>query len=322
MKRMAFRKGFLLSGILVFSVLVFGQLGWACDEPDYNDYMCVEELDIKRVRLDFDNDSIHIFGKNFDNGGAASVILGDIQLTVKSYKADEIITDFPAAEAGQYKLRISTGEGRNCKDKHSVKIDHDHKPSCPQPPSCPEPCPPSCKGEKGDKGDKGDQGDPGPQGPKGDKGDPGEPGPQGPEGPQGPQGETGPQGPQGEQGPPGIQGIQGEKGDKGDPGATGTKGEAGILGWQIRSVVIEEAVTTGDYVGYYAGAVRCDDGYRVTGGGFVIDENLEIIESRPLLVVVETETEPIGIGWQAVAAPKPDIKKAFIEIWAVCAKMQ
>jgi hypothetical protein len=34
----------------------------------------------------------------------------------------------------------------------------------------------------------------------------------------------------------------------------------------------------------------------------------------------ETATEPLGIGWQVFATPKPDITtNIFIEIWAVCA---
>src|SRR4030043_1061818 len=117
MKRTTLRKSFLVSGVLLFLVLVLGQSTWACDEPDYNDYMCVEELDIKKVRLDFDNDLIYIFGKHFDNGGAAYVALGDIELIVKSHKSNEIITNFPGVEEGQYKLRVSTGDGYKCKDK-------------------------------------------------------------------------------------------------------------------------------------------------------------------------------------------------------------
>lgn len=182
---MNFRKGCLLSGMLLFSVLVLGQSGWACDEPDPNDYLCTEELDIKKVRLDYDKDEIHVSGKNFTNGGNPTVTLGDDGLVVLSYNDTEIVTTFPFVEAGQYKLRISTGEGRNCKDKHSVKIDHDNKPSCPPTPTCPEPCPPGPQGEKGEKGDKGDKGDPGTGGLQG------EPGPQGLGGPAGPAGATG-----------------------------------------------------------------------------------------------------------------------------------
>jgi len=49
MGRMTFRKSFLLvSGFLLFSVLVLGQLGWACDEPDHPHDQCTEEPDIKK----------------------------------------------------------------------------------------------------------------------------------------------------------------------------------------------------------------------------------------------------------------------------------
>jgi hypothetical protein len=47
-KSLIFRKEFFVGGFLLFSVLVLGQFGWACDEP--NDYLCVEELDIKGAR--------------------------------------------------------------------------------------------------------------------------------------------------------------------------------------------------------------------------------------------------------------------------------
>ena len=173
-------KIFWSSVIFLISVLALGQSGWACDEPDYNDYMCVEELDIKRVRLDFDNDLIYIHGRNFDNGGAPTVTLGDFTLVVHKHTGSEIVTNFPALESGQYKLRISTGEGRNCKDKHSVKIDRDNKPSCPPPPPTP-----ICECPPGPPGPQGEQGPQGPQGEKGDKGDPGEKGEKGDPGPQG-----------------------------------------------------------------------------------------------------------------------------------------
>jgi hypothetical protein len=112
--------------------------------------------------------------------------------------------------------------------------------------------------------------------------------------------------------------LPGSPGLVGATGATGAQGLPGILGWQIRTAVIDQA----DNLGNYVGSVQCDAGYRVTGGGFSQSEGLEILESRPLLAVVEAGTEPIGIGWQAVATSKPDVIEAFIEIWAVCAKVQ
>ena len=67
-KRMVFRKGFLLSGILILSVLFLGQLGWAGDEPDHPYHQCTKEPNIKKVKLDYDNDLIYIYGKYFTEG--------------------------------------------------------------------------------------------------------------------------------------------------------------------------------------------------------------------------------------------------------------
>ena len=80
-KRSAFRKGFLLSGILILSVLFLGQLGWACDEPDYNDYLCYEKLDITKVNVG--GDKIIIRGQHFDNGAfPPTVTLGSETLPI------------------------------------------------------------------------------------------------------------------------------------------------------------------------------------------------------------------------------------------------
>ena len=283
MKRMNFRKGFLFSGILVLSVLFLGQLGWACDEPDHPHDMCTEEPDIKKVKLDYDKDLIHIHGKNFKEGTHDPVVtLGDLKLTLDGFTDDEIRVIFPPLDAGDYKLTVTTGETRHCKDKQSVKIAHDNEPSCPPAPPCQQ-CPPGPQGEKGEKGDKGV---------KGDKGDPGTAGPQG------------------------EQGLQGPAGTAGATGPAGAQGLPGILGWQIKKVVINIADAFGDY----AGAVQCDAGYRVTGGGFGQGGGLEIIESKPLLN--ETATEPIGIGWQAFATPTISDITSFLEIWVVCAQVQ
>jgi len=167
MKRMTFRKSFLLSGILLFSVLVLGQSAWACETPDYSDFQCYEQLDIKRIVLDYDNNLIYIFGKNFNNGSSPIVTLGDDDLILKRYNENEIVTTFPGVEAGHYKLVVSTGGGYKCKDKQSVTIAHDNKPSCPPtppPPACEPKCETCPQGLEGKQGPKGDKGDPGLQG--------------------------------------------------------------------------------------------------------------------------------------------------------------
>jgi hypothetical protein len=246
MKRMIFRKVFLLSGILILSVLFLGQLGWACDEPDHPYYQCTEEPDINRVKLDYDKDIIYIYGKNFTEGTYTPVVtLGDLRLTPLpgfKYTDNELRLIFPEIEAGDYKLTVVTGETRHCRDKQSIKITHDNEPSCPPAPTCPPTCPAGPKGDtgatgpqglKGETGATGLTGATGPQGPAGAtgaQGPAGAVGAQGPAGPKGDTGATGPQGLKGDKGDQGLQGIQGIQGPKGDTGATGPQGPVGPIG--------------------------------------------------------------------------------------------
>jgi hypothetical protein len=283
MKRMTFRKVFLLSGILILSVLFLGQLGWACDEPDHPYHQCTEEPDIKEVKLDYDNDLIYIYGKNFKEGTHDPVVtLGDIHLSLKNgYTGNEIVAIFPAMEAGDYKLVVSTGETRHCKDKQSVKIAHDNKPSCPQPPQT---CPAECKGAKGDKGDTGDTGPVGPQGPPGKDG---------------------------KDGKDGIDGKDGANGQNGAAGAAGPQGAPGITGWQIVEEVVEQ--------GPWEVTALCEtvNGYVLTGGGFEAGSGLSIIVSIPLKGTNQDGNQ-IGIGWKVVAEPISDFIPS-LKAYAVCA---
>ncbi len=332
-KMMASGKGFLLSGILILSVLFLGQLGWACDTPDYNEYECYGELDIKRVSLDYDNGLIQIFGKDFKNGAFPVVTLGDDGLDVLDHDYNKIVVRFPAMEAGQYKLHISTGESRNCKDKYSLNIPHDHKPSCPQPPTpCPEPCPPGCKGEKGDKGDKGDQGIQGIQGEKGDKGDPGvsvksaeafslldskEPARASFNA------DTGLLSiwvPKGADGADGINGTNGTNGTNGIDGLPGPAGPSGILGgWKI----VEFVVTNLNADDLFDGEAPCDtdNGYALTGGGFQAPRGVTAIVSKPLKATYTEsgKTYEIGIGWKVVGEITGDFAGGSVTVYAVCA---
>jgi hypothetical protein len=74
----------------------------------------------------------------------------------------------------------------------------------------------------------------------------------------GPLGETGPTGPQGETGP------QGPQGPAGPPGADGAPGQAG-------TVVIEEAQNNFSIgPGEDTAEVACAEGYKATGGGYLI----------------------------------------------------
>ena len=247
MKRMIFRKVFLLSGILILSVLFLGQLGWAGDEPDHPYHQCTKEPNIKKVKLDYDNDLIYIYGKSFTEGTHDPVVtLGDQKLTLNWFSDDEIRVIFPPLEAGDYKLTVTTGETRHCKDKQSLKIAHDNEPSCPQPPPC-EQCPP---------------------GPKGDTGQ------QGPEGPQGP---AGPAGPQGESGTPGLPGANGQNGA---PGAAGPQGPAGISGWE--KVVGQPSRDLIPEINMIKAFADCSESKKVVfGGGFLCSKNMQVIESSP-----------------------------------------
>ncbi|OGP94830.1 MAG: hypothetical protein A2157_11430 [Deltaproteobacteria bacterium RBG_16_47_11] len=291
-----FRKIFLPVAIFIFSVLVSGQPAWACETPDYSDFQCYEQLDIKKVRLDYDNDSIYIFGKNFNNGSAPIVTLGDYVLTLKKdYTENEIVTTFPAVEAGHYKLVISTGDGHKCKDKQSVKIDHDNKPSCPPappPPPC-EQCPPGPKGEKGDKGDTGAQGI---------------------------------QGPPGNDGAQGLPGTNGTNGTNGAPGLPGPQGPQGPLG-TIESIIVEttETVTVSDAIyapGYNIQVTApCPTDFTVTGGGFSSSDYLIIRVSKPFQNETTSETGWVVVGTVERNTEVPPSFTLEIKTYAVCAQV-
>jgi hypothetical protein len=150
MGRKAFRKIFLTVVIFLFSVFALGQSTWACDDDDGEPTgECYKQLDIKWVDLDLYY--IYILGQNFDNGDPPKVTLGGIQLDVyyDLWTATWIVAALPQdIVPGQYRLRVSTGDGRKCKDKYSVKIHPaPPKPPCEEPPKCecpPEACTYTC----------------------------------------------------------------------------------------------------------------------------------------------------------------------------------
>jgi len=155
-----FRKIFLPSVILLFSVFVLGQSAWTCDTPETPDGQCYERLDIRSVHVD--GSSMHILGKNFKNGNFPEVTFGGISFPVDWYTNEEIVAIFPAVfERGHYKLVVSTGDGDKCKDKQSVTLHHEEQPPPPPPPTC-QPCPEQCpQGPEGPRGPEGPQGPPG-----------------------------------------------------------------------------------------------------------------------------------------------------------------
>jgi hypothetical protein len=84
---------------------------------------------------------------------------------------------------------------------------------------------------------------------------------------QGPQGEQGPAGPQGEQGPAGPQGEQGPQGPQGQAGPQGEQGPQGPAG----TVVVGEAQNNFEIgPGEDYAEVACPEGYKATGGGYLI----------------------------------------------------
>lgn len=141
-----FRKIFLPSVIFLFSVFVLGQSAWACDEPEHPNYQCYKQLDIKWVDLDLYKKLVYIWGENFNNGDPPVVTLAGIALEVDFNLSNEqwIVAKLPSVPEeipyGQYRLRVSTGDGYKCKDKYSVKI----HPAPPEKPPC-EPCPSTCE---------------------------------------------------------------------------------------------------------------------------------------------------------------------------------
>jgi hypothetical protein len=291
MKWMTFRKSFLLSGILLFSVLVSGQSAWPCDTPDYSDYRCYEELDIKKVNVD--NGRIFINGRHFDNGAHPVVTLGGIGLDVESHNGYEITAILPGDfEAGHYKLVVSTGDGHNCKDKHSVTIPKHEPPPPPPCNPCPEPCP---------QGPAGPQGETGPQGPTGATGA---------QGPPGLQGETGPQGPTGTTGATGLPGLQGP------PGPTGP---TGVARFETETPPFITGQTSADGT-YYGGTAYCSEGFKVTGGGFY-SENLNITVSGPFDLDTHGVLVLIDHGWRVEGTPAVT-GDPVLRIYAVCVQVQ
>jgi hypothetical protein len=134
MNRKAFRKISLPGVIFLFSVLVLGQSAWGCDDQDkggcdHPHHQCYPPLVIQSVDVVFDGtgqELISIYGENFDNGDIPVVTLGGNEiLDVNLIGPKEIMAtipspaDFPHSD---YRLVVSTGHGRKCKDKYSLTI--------------------------------------------------------------------------------------------------------------------------------------------------------------------------------------------------------
>ncbi len=151
MKRMAFKKALLLSGIFLLSTFILAQLSWGCDDDDKDKWDCdhhdnwdclkhgkpCQPPKIQKVFLDYNLDSetfirFSIWGKNFDNGAPPVVTLGgEFGLTVMEHSDGYIVATLPKSEEqdfdyGDYRLVVSTCPGSACKDKYCK----DHGPNC------------------------------------------------------------------------------------------------------------------------------------------------------------------------------------------------
>ena len=208
-----------MAGILLLSILIFGQAAIAADDAPH----------ILAVFCDGENGQIYIQGMNFPvdpvvTGCTLQVTIAGEPLDVVSKYEDVITAVVPSstsAEAPEY-FNGDYTLGVECVKKGKVERDYSvyYDLTC------------GAVGPKGDRpdhewfgtslrfqlpdgiwgayvdllgptGPKGDQGDLGPQGPVGLTGPAGPTGPQGPEGPQGPAGADGAVGPQGPEGPAG-----------------------------------------------------------------------------------------------------------------------
>jgi hypothetical protein len=139
-----FRKIFLLSGIFLLSTFMLVKLSWGCDDHDksgcdhhdkgacdhrdkrgcdHPHHQCNPPLVIQSVDVDLENNKILIHGENFDNGPDLVVTLGGIEIQQpKLNSPKEIEAILPSLQDSDYRLVVSTGHGRKCKDKYSLTI--------------------------------------------------------------------------------------------------------------------------------------------------------------------------------------------------------
>ena len=160
------RRAALVIGILFVSAVLMSQIAIAGQTESYNSTGLdktlirpypVLPLAITEVYVDFGGNHIVISGKNFDNGTAPVVLLGNdpTPLTlVGTPTANEIIVELPAVPDGDYLLEVSTGQMGGSTSQPLVRYDsYDLTIGAVGPQGIQGPI-----GPKGDKGDKGDTG--------------------------------------------------------------------------------------------------------------------------------------------------------------------
>ena len=186
---------------------------------------------ITHSEVEYSTMTIYVFGSDFGNR-TPILKLGDTQLVVLNWRADQIAAQLPSDIApGSYNLTLfSTFHHHNkmLEASLSVAIGGEGLQGAPGP-----------QGPMGLTGPAGPQGPAGPAGPigltgaagaQGSAGVSGAVGSIGPQGPQGPIGLTGAVGPQGAAGPPGPIGLMGAVGAQGAVGPPGPVGPIGLTG--------------------------------------------------------------------------------------------
>lgn len=172
--------------------------------------------EILAAYVNFDNDTITLYGANFDTNGEPRVTLGELgPVQVNSYTGGEIVLGFPSGlpTDGDYRVYVTTGNGAGNTTGYDLTIGGVGPAG-----------PPGADGTNGADGEPGAVGTDGQDGTSctvaqgtgsatincedgatatvydgldGAPGGTGAQGPEGPEGPQGPEGQEGPEGPAG-----------------------------------------------------------------------------------------------------------------------------
>jgi hypothetical protein len=107
------------------AAFVFCGAAWADNNDDGDHGSSKTQLWISEVYAAFDGEVLFIYGHNFDNGNAPTVMMGDYPdpLFVTEYSCDLITAQLPLDwEPGDYLLTVSTGEGSKKNDSFDVTV--------------------------------------------------------------------------------------------------------------------------------------------------------------------------------------------------------
>ena len=248
----------LLSFLLVILMFTGFAIAGDKDKDDDDDKeKHRKNLKIIQVTVDVDSAELYIHGQNLQRKNRMPrVKLAGNELVVSSVTNELIVASLqPGTLAGDYLLRVSSGQGESKRDTYALTI-----------------------GAVGPVGPQGPQGETGLTGAQGMKGDTGATGPAGPVGPMGPRGFTGPQGQVGDTGAVGAVGPQGPSGPVGPAGPGGPQGPAGAS----FSVTLGNTLLTNP-VGGTGGSpfsINCPSGQISTGLSVRAGSNIDQIRLR------------------------------------------